>query len=57
MIYRDTIAAISTGGVGGIGIVRVSGENSISIVNQLFQSKNGASLFDKKSLGAKLFSS
>lgn len=46
---EDTIAAISTGGVGGIGIVRVSGENSISIVNQLFQSKNGISLFDKKS--------
>ncbi len=46
---EDTIAAISTGGVGGIGIVRISGEDSISIVNQLFQSKNKISLLDKKS--------
>lgn len=46
---EDTIAAISTGGIGGIGIVRISGEDSISIVNQLFQSKNKISLLDKKS--------
>ena len=46
---EDTIAAISTGGTGGIGIVRVSGENSISIVDKLFQSKNHISLLDKKS--------
>ena len=46
---EDTIAAISTGGTGGIGIVRISGENSISIVDKLFQSKNHISLLEKKS--------
>lgn len=46
---EDTIAAISTGGTGGIGIVRMSGENCISIVDKLFQSKNHISLLEKKS--------
>ncbi len=37
----DTIAAISTAsGVGGISIIRVSGSNSISIVNNIFKGKN-----------------
>lgn len=37
----DTIAAISTAsGVGGISIIRVSGSNSISIVNNIFKEKN-----------------
>ena len=36
----DTIAAISTAsGVGGISIIRVSGSNSISIVNNIFKGK------------------
>ena len=34
----DTIAAISTAlGVGAISIVRVSGEDSINIVNKIFK--------------------
>lgn len=38
---NDTIAAISTAlGVGAISIIRVSGELSISIVNDLFKGKN-----------------
>ena len=38
---NDTIAAISTAvGVGAISIVRVSGKESISIVNNLFQGKD-----------------
>ncbi len=38
---NDTIAAISTTlGVGAISIIRVSGKNAISIVNQIFQGKD-----------------
>ena len=38
---NDTIAAISTAlGVGAISIIRVSGKESISIVNQLFKGKD-----------------
>jgi tRNA modification GTPase len=38
---EDTIAAISTAlGVGAISIIRVSGHNSISIVNNIFKGKN-----------------
>ena len=38
----DTIAAIATGMTNsGIGIVRVSGEDAISIVNKIYCSKNG----------------
>lgn len=41
MYQLDTIAAISTAlGEGAIGIVRLSGPEAISIVNQIFQSKN-----------------
>ncbi len=37
----DTIAAISTSsGVGAISIIRVSGKNSIKIVNKIFKGKN-----------------
>ena len=38
---NDTIAAISTAlGIGAISIVRVSGEDSISIVNKIFKGKD-----------------
>ncbi len=38
---EDTIAAISTAlGVGAISIIRVSGKDSISIVNSIFKGKN-----------------
>lgn len=38
---NDTIAAISTSlGVGAISIVRVSGQNSINIVNKIFKGRN-----------------
>lgn len=41
----DTIAAISTAqGQGGIGIVRVSGESAISIVDRLFVAVSGKTL-------------
>lgn len=38
--FEDTIAAISTAyGEGGIGIVRISGEKSLEILNKIFVSK------------------
>lgn len=43
----DTIAAISTAkGEGGIGIIRISGDESFKILNKIFKSKN-----EKKDLG------
>lgn len=38
---NDTIAAISTSlGVGGIAIIRVSGDKSIEIVDKIFKGKD-----------------
>ena len=38
---NDTIAAISTAlGVGAISIIRVSGDQSIEIVNKIFKGKD-----------------
>ena len=45
----DTICAISTAiGEGGIAIIRVSGENSLSIVSRIFKPKNGKDIKDMK---------
>lgn len=45
----DTIAAISTPlGEGGIGIIRLSGKEAISIVNKIFKSPKGVNLSDVK---------
>ncbi|MFT3748208.1 MAG: tRNA uridine-5-carboxymethylaminomethyl(34) synthesis GTPase MnmE [Agriterribacter sp.] len=39
--WNDTIVAIATApGIGAIAVIRLSGNNSIAIVNQLFPSKN-----------------
>ena len=39
MYIDDTIAAIATPpGIGGVGIIRVSGKDSFPIVNSLFKS-------------------
>ncbi|PCH53477.1 MAG: tRNA uridine-5-carboxymethylaminomethyl(34) synthesis GTPase MnmE [Flavobacteriaceae bacterium] len=41
MINNDTIIALATSsGVGAIAVIRLSGEDSIKIVNQFFQSKS-----------------
>lgn len=50
-MYNETIAAISTSqmGSGGIGIVRVSGERAVEIVDSIFVSKKGKKLTDVKS--------
>ena len=45
----STIAAISTAqAAGGIGIVRISGENALSVANQIFKTVSG---IDLKTLG------
>lgn len=45
MNYNDTIAAISTPpGIGGIGIIRVSGKESVTIVDKIFKSPKGKKL-------------
>lgn len=47
MLFEDTIAAISTPvGIGGIGIIRVSGEQAVSIVDKIFKASNKKSLKD-----------
>lgn len=47
MLFEDTIAAISTPiGVGGIGIIRVSGKDAISIVDKIFKAAHKKSLKD-----------
>lgn len=47
---EDTIAAISTPiGVGGIGIVRLSGRDAIEIVDSVFRAKKKATLKEVKS--------
>ncbi len=46
----DTIAAISTAtGSGGIGIIRISGENSVDIADSIFVPVKGKSLKERKS--------
>jgi len=39
--WEETIVALATPpGIGAIGVIRLSGPDSINIINQLFQSKN-----------------
>lgn len=46
----DTIAAIATPvGEGGISIIRISGSNSLDIVDKIFKAKNNKSILDMKS--------
>ncbi|GIW48550.1 MAG: tRNA modification GTPase MnmE [Caloramator sp.] len=50
MFLEDTIAAISTPvGEGGIGIVRMSGKDSLSILEKIFKSYKGKNVKDMKS--------
>ncbi len=51
----STVAAISTGlSPGGIGIVRISGENAVEIAQKVFVSKNGRLLKDLRGYSALL---
>lgn len=50
MIHTDTIAAIATGmNTAGIGIIRISGDDSFSVVKKLFKTPSGKSLTDIES--------
>ena len=50
MIYNDTIVALATpSGAGAIAIIRLSGENAISIASEVFLSKTGKDLDKQKS--------
>lgn len=47
----NTIAAISTAqGIGGIGVIRVSGDNAISIVDKIFKSVSGKKFVMQKGI-------
>jgi len=45
--WNDTIVALATApGIGAIGVIRVSGQDTFNIINELFPSKN---LFNQSS--------
>ncbi|MBO4902420.1 MAG: tRNA uridine-5-carboxymethylaminomethyl(34) synthesis GTPase MnmE [Lachnospiraceae bacterium] len=45
MIHTDTIAAIATGmNTAGIGIIRISGDDSFSVIRKIFRTPSGAVL-------------
>jgi len=47
MLFDDTIAAISTPiGIGGIGIIRVSGKDTFDIIDKIFKAKNKKSIIE-----------
>lgn len=49
MTERTAIAAISTPvGTGGVGIIRISGENSIAIADKIFTASSGKKLSDSQ---------
>lgn len=53
MENRGTIAAIATGmGNGGISIIRISGEDAISVAESVFKAKNGSRLTELESYKA-----
>ena len=49
-VYQDTIAAISTASApSGIGIVRISGKEAVSVAEKVFRAANGKSLSEAES--------
>lgn len=49
MFLDDTIAAIATApGIGGIGIIRISGPEACDVVNRIFHSKQSVPLGDRQ---------
>lgn len=49
MFLDDTIAAIATApGIGGIGIIRISGSEACDVVNRIFHSKQSVPLGDRQ---------
>lgn len=51
IFMEDTIAAISTAyGEGGIGIIRISGENALSVLKDIFKPLSGNSEFSSRKM-------
>lgn len=49
VVFMSTVAAISTAqGQGGIGVIRVSGEQAFTIVDKIFKSVSGKKIMDIK---------
>ena len=49
-MFKDTIAAIATAmSPSGIGIIRISGDEAVTVADRIFRSKNGKKLSDTKS--------
>ena len=50
-MQNRTIAAISTPlGEGGIGIIRISGDDALKIADEIFKSKSGKKTSEQKSI-------
>ena len=49
LLSEDTIAAISSGISGGIGIIRVSGPDALSVSDRIFKAKSGRKLSETPS--------
>ncbi|EKT4548715.1 tRNA modification GTPase MnmE [Flavobacterium psychrophilum] len=50
MIYHDTIVALATpSGAGAIAVIRISGNNAITIASEVFQSVSGKDITKQKS--------
>ena len=48
MQQEDTIAAVATPpGVGGVGIVRLSGDEALVIADRMFRARNGKRLTER----------
>ena len=48
---NETIAAVATSAGGGIGVVRISGPDSLAIAARIFRAKNGRYADDLAALG------
>ena len=48
---ENTIAAISTAqGLGGIGVIRISGDDALGIADKVFKAVSGKKLVDSKEI-------
>ena len=45
---KDTIAGIASGMGGGIGVIRISGEDALKVIGEIFRCKNNLFTFFSK---------
>ena len=55
MNQEECICALATPAGGAIGIIRLSGNNAITLTDKIFQSANGKSLEEAKPIHAALW--